>query len=107
MSIRTTYAPAKLVGEKLTHTFDWTPQLGTGDDADAVSGNVTFELEEFDGTPPAVAITGLPGAPTEAKSTFTIGEGGPAGFNLGILLTADTAGGQTIQARIVVPIVTR
>jgi hypothetical protein len=104
MSLRTTYAPAKLVGEKLTHTYDWAPQLGTVD-ADTIQGDVTFELEEFDGEAPDVAITGLTTA--DGKSTFTVGEGGPAGFNLAIVLSANTAGGQTLQGRIVVPIVTR
>jgi len=107
MTQRTIYAPAKLVGEKLTHVFDWNPQLGSGESADTIDGDVAYELEAFDGDTPEVEITGLPGSPDEGVSTFTVGEGGPVGFNLGILLTAETAGGQKVQARIVVPVVSR
>lgn len=107
MSIRTTYAPAKLVGEKLTHWYDWNAQLGTGGpNPDTLSATPpTAVLETFDGQTPDVDAT--LGDTTDGVTTFTVGAGGPPGFNLGILLTVTTAGGQILQGRVSVPIRTR
>lgn len=100
MNQRTVYAPAKLVGEKLKHTFDWTPQLGSGAEADTLTATPpTFEADQD--VPVTIIET------EEGVTSFTVGEGGMPGFNLAVLFTVTTAGGQKLQARVVVPITSR